>query len=60
MISFLQQGVKLAKEIGAKYGECSAKANINVTDVIRLAAHVAVKPKKLQIKTRRLLQCNIL
>ncbi|KAG2234042.1 hypothetical protein INT48_007132 [Thamnidium elegans] len=49
---------QLAKEIGAKYGECSAKANIAVKDVIRLAAHVAVKPKKL-IKRRRL-HCNIL
>ncbi|CAO3626216.1 unnamed protein product [Mucor hiemalis] len=53
-----QQGVKLAKEIGAKYGECSAKSNIAVKDVIRLAAHTAVKPKKL-IKSRRL-PCNIL
>ncbi|KAI9350354.1 small GTPase superfamily [Pilaira anomala] len=48
----------LAKEIGAKYGECSAKENIAVKDVIRLAAHVAVKPKKL-IKRRRL-HCTIL
>jgi Ras family protein A len=48
----------MAKEIGAKYGECSAKANINVKDVIRLAAHMAVKPKKL-IKSRRF-SCNIL
>lgn len=39
--------MKLAKEIGAKYGECSAKANIAVKDVIKLAARVAVKPKKL-------------
>lgn len=54
----IQQGIKLAKEIGAKYGECSAKENIAVKDVIRLAAHVAVKPKKL-IKRRRL-HCTIL
>ncbi|KAG2205019.1 hypothetical protein INT47_002643 [Mucor saturninus] len=53
-----QQGIKLAKEIGAKYGECSAKANIAVKDVIRLAARVAVKPKKLL--KRRNLHCNIL
>jgi Ras family protein A len=50
----------MAKEIGAKYGECSAKANINVTDVIKLAARMAVKPsRKLLIKSGRL-QCNIL
>ncbi|CAO3649332.1 unnamed protein product [Mucor fragilis] len=54
-----QQGLKLAKEIGAKYGECSAKANINVKDVIKLAAQVAVKPKKKLLRKRHF-QCNIL
>ncbi|OBZ91178.1 Ras-like GTP-binding protein Rho1 [Choanephora cucurbitarum] len=52
-----QQGLKLAKEIGAKYGECSAKTNEHVQDVIRLAAQVAVKPKNF---FKRRLQCNIL
>jgi hypothetical protein len=47
----------MAKEIGAKYGECSAKENINVKDVIRLAAQMAVKPNQ---KLLRRLQCNIL
>ncbi|KAI8085757.1 small GTPase superfamily [Gilbertella persicaria] len=50
-------GLKLAKEIGAKYGECSAKMNTNVKDVIRLAAQVAVKPRRLFKRRRR---CNIL
>ncbi|KAG2208605.1 hypothetical protein INT46_009147, partial [Mucor plumbeus] len=54
-----QQGLKLAKEIGAKYGECSAKANINVKDVIKLAAQVAVKPRKKLLRKRHFL-CNIL
>ncbi|KAI9470910.1 MAG: small GTPase superfamily [Benjaminiella poitrasii] len=53
-----QQGASLAKEIGAKYGECSAKTNNNVKEVIKLAASMALKPKKL-IRRRRL-QCTIL
>ncbi|KAI7899961.1 small GTPase superfamily [Cokeromyces recurvatus] len=53
-----QQGMNLAKEIGAKYGECSAKTNTKVRDVMKLAATIAVKPKKL-IRKRRL-RCNIL
>ncbi|CEI88557.1 Putative Ras like family, member A [Rhizopus microsporus] len=53
-----QQGLKLAKEIGAKYGECSAKENIYVKEVIQLAAQMAIKPKRLFMK--RNLQCNIL
>ena len=52
------QGLKLAKEIGAKYGECSAKENIYVKEVIQLAAQMAIKPKRLFMK--RNLQCNIL
>ncbi|KAI8639155.1 small GTPase superfamily [Parasitella parasitica] len=55
-----QQGLKLAKEIGAKYGECSAKANVNVKDVIKLAARLAVKPNRKKLLRNRRLQCNIL
>ncbi|KAI8377626.1 transforming protein RhoA-like protein [Radiomyces spectabilis] len=40
-----QQGAALAKEIKAKYCECSAKENLYVSDVIRTAAQVAVKPR---------------
>lgn len=54
------QGISLAKEIGAKYGECSAKANINVKDVIKLAARMALKPSRKLLIRRRRLQCNIL
>ncbi|KAG0737884.1 hypothetical protein G6F57_012879 [Rhizopus arrhizus] len=40
-----EQGMKLAKEIGAKYEECSAKENRNIKQVIQLAAQVAMKSK---------------
>ncbi|ORY95351.1 small GTPase superfamily [Syncephalastrum racemosum] len=55
IISF-EQGAALAKEIKAKYCECSAKENLHVDDVIRTAAHAAVKPRGL-IKKR---WCRIL
>ncbi|KAL1930054.1 hypothetical protein VTP01DRAFT_1208 [Rhizomucor pusillus] len=52
-----EQGAKLAKEIKAKYCECSAKENLHVDTVIRTAAQVAVKPRTLRIKRR---WCQIL
>ncbi|KAI9312133.1 small GTPase superfamily [Dichotomocladium elegans] len=47
------QGAELAKEIKAKYCECSAKENRHVADVIRTAALVATKPRIPFIKKRR-------
>lgn len=45
--NLIVQGAALAKEIKAKYCECSAKENLHVDDVIRTAAHAAVKSKTL-------------
>ncbi|KAI7886246.1 hypothetical protein K492DRAFT_203340 [Lichtheimia hyalospora FSU 10163] len=53
-----EQGAHLAKEIKARYCECSAKTNLYVDSVIRTAAHVASKPRLSLIKKRRM--CLIL
>jgi Ras family protein A len=55
----MAQGQALAKEIGAKYGECSAKENTGVKEVIRLVAQTAIKPKKL-IRRKKMRSCQIL
>ncbi|KAG2228120.1 hypothetical protein INT45_009166 [Circinella minor] len=51
------QGLNLAKEIKAKYCECSAKQNSHVDNVIRIAAQVATRPKASLIRKR---WCRIL
>ncbi|KAI9491418.1 small GTPase superfamily [Zychaea mexicana] len=51
------QGAALAKEIKAKYCECSAKQNVYVDNVIRTAAQVATRPKASLIRKR---WCHIL
>jgi hypothetical protein len=40
----------LARDIGAKYFECSAKENINVNGVIHAATLEALKPRGLTKK----------
>ncbi|KAI8150090.1 small GTPase superfamily [Fennellomyces sp. T-0311] len=51
------QGAELAKEIKAKYCECSAKQNLYIDNVIRTAAQVATKPKAAMIRRK---WCQIL
>lgn len=41
-----QEGQKVAKEIGAKYAECSAKTMNNVNQVFDIAVRAAISPKK--------------
>lgn len=47
---FTFQGTRLARDIGAKYFECSAKENINVNGVIHAATLEALKPRGLTKK----------
>jgi Rho family protein len=38
-----EQGAAVAREIGAKYAECSAKTGVGVQDVFALALHESMK-----------------
>ncbi|CAO3666504.1 unnamed protein product [Umbelopsis vinacea] len=49
LISY-EEGTRLARDIGAKYFECSAKENINVNGVIHAATLEALKPRGLTKK----------
>lgn len=53
-----EKGMQVAKEIGAKYIECSAKTGVGVQDVFNLALKESMKGKW----TRRIRQqrCNVL
>ncbi|GAB5592491.1 hypothetical protein Unana1_07391 [Umbelopsis nana] len=54
LISY-EEGTSLAREIGAKYFECSAKENINVNGVIHAATLEALKPRGLTKKLCKIL-----
>lgn len=47
-----QQGERLAKEIGAKYYECSAKNNQNVHEVISAATKIAMTGGIMRLQKR--------
>ena len=47
-----EQGAAVAKEIGAKYIECSAKTGANVHDVFNLALKESMR-RQWKIKQRR-------
>ena len=48
-----EQGAEVAKEIGAKYIECSAKTGVGVQEVFHLALRESMRGKWSKIGKRR-------